>query len=168
MQHPPDPASIANRPLLIDERCETLVIGASQAGLAAAIEAAQQGQAVILVDENPVPAATMGDDIPHLWGGAFNAGVETRLGTDGRPAIDRPSGLDNLVLASLSSIGFGLSPTPGHAVRDLMVDSARQVANLSSFALSRFVHLEPDWKERQGWKPSGATVLNTPIAETSD
>ncbi len=70
---------------------------------------------------------------------------------DGRPVIDRPAGFDNLVIASLSSIGFGLSPATGHAVRDLVVDGACGFADLSSFALSRFDQLEPDWRERQGW-----------------
>ena len=71
---------------------------------------------------------------------------------DGRPVIDRPAGFDNLVLASLSSIGFGLSPATGHAVRDLVVDGACSFADLSSFALSRFDQLEPDWQDLQGWR----------------
>ncbi len=70
---------------------------------------------------------------------------------DGRPVIDRPAGFDNLVIASLSSIGFGLSPATGHAVRDLVVDGVCGFADLSTFALSRFDHLEPDWREQQGW-----------------
>jgi sarcosine oxidase subunit beta len=70
---------------------------------------------------------------------------------DGRPVIDRPAGFENLVIASLSSIGFGLSPATGHAVRDLVVDGVCGFADLSTFALSRFDRLEPDWRERQGW-----------------
>jgi thioredoxin reductase len=102
----PDPVSIADRPLPIDERTHTLIIGAGPAGLAAAMESVRQGHATVLVDENPVAAATMGDDIPLLWGGAqtgatrnraamleafiasdpaiaaaFDAGVDVRLGT---------------------------------------------------------------------------------------
>ena len=71
---------------------------------------------------------------------------------DGRPVIDRPAGFDNLLVASLSSIGFGLSPATGHAVRDLVVEGACGFADLSTFALSRFDGLEPDWQDRQGWR----------------
>jgi sarcosine oxidase subunit beta len=72
---------------------------------------------------------------------------------DGRPVIERMTAPDNLVIASLSSIGFGLSPATGHAVRDLVVDGACSFADLSSFSLSRFARLEPDWIDLQGWRP---------------
>jgi sarcosine oxidase subunit beta len=73
---------------------------------------------------------------------------------DGRPVIDRPAPYQNVVLASLSSIGFGLSPATGHAVRDLVMDGVCSFADISSFALSRFDGLEPDWQDRQGWRPA--------------
>jgi sarcosine oxidase subunit beta len=73
---------------------------------------------------------------------------------DGRPIIDRPAPYENVVLASLSSIGFGLSPATGHAVRDLVMDGACSFADISSFALSRFDGLEPDWQDLQGWRPA--------------
>ena len=101
-----DPASIAGSQLPIEERTPLLVIGAGPAGLAAALAAAEAGEAVILVDENPIPAETMADDVPHYFGGrvtgaarnraamteayiasdpqiekAFDAGVDLRLGT---------------------------------------------------------------------------------------
>jgi sarcosine oxidase subunit beta len=72
---------------------------------------------------------------------------------DGRPIIDRPPAFQNLVLASLSSIGFGLSPATGHAVRDLVVDGTCGFADLGTFTLDRFDQLEPDWQTRQGWLP---------------
>lgn len=102
----PDPKSIAGKPLHVDERCQVLVIGAGPAGLAAAIAAARYGLAVVLVDENPVPYATMGEEVPLHYGqgmaavannrnammetfitsgpqieAAFEAGVDVRLGT---------------------------------------------------------------------------------------
>ncbi len=100
-----DPCSIAGATLPIAERAALLVVGAGPAGLAAAIAAARAGIATVLVDENPVPAETMGDDVPLFFGGrmtgavrnqgamieafvssdpalaeAFDAGVDVRLG----------------------------------------------------------------------------------------
>jgi thioredoxin reductase len=83
-----------------------VVVGAGAAGIAAAVAAAKAGETVLLVDENPLPAALMGTDVPLFYGGrmtgavqnparmveqllagnpgleaAFEAGVEVRLGT---------------------------------------------------------------------------------------
>jgi sarcosine oxidase subunit beta len=73
---------------------------------------------------------------------------------DGRPVIDRPAAMDNLTIASLSSVGFGLSPAAGRAVRDLVIDGACGFADLSMLTLSRFAGLEPDWPALRGWLPS--------------
>jgi sarcosine oxidase subunit beta len=73
---------------------------------------------------------------------------------DGRPIIDRPAALDNLTIATLSSVGFGLSPAAGHAIRDLALTGACSFADLSTLKLARFAHLEPDWRTLQGWLPS--------------
>ncbi len=101
----PDPFSVAGKTLPVREHVALLVIGAGPAGLAAAIEAAGRGLTVMVVDENPVPGATIGDDIPLMFGqrfsgaarnvtamtealvasepmiaAAFDAGVDVRLG----------------------------------------------------------------------------------------
>ena len=101
-----DPRSTANASLAVTERADLLVVGAGPAGLAAAITAARAGASVVLADENPIPAETMGDDIPLHFGQrmggavrngramteamlesepmlaeAFEAGVDVRLGT---------------------------------------------------------------------------------------
>ncbi len=101
-----DPASTAAARLPLPERTDLLVVGAGPAGLAAALEGRQRGLSVVLVDENPVPAETMAEDIPHFYGGrtsgaarnrnamleallaarpgletAIEAGVDVRLGT---------------------------------------------------------------------------------------
>ena len=73
---------------------------------------------------------------------------------DGRPIIDRPSAVENLTIATLSSVGFGLSPAAGRAIRDLVVTGTCGFADLSSLTLSRFASLQPDWAALQGWLPS--------------
>jgi sarcosine oxidase subunit beta len=81
------------------------------------------------------------------WAGV----VETT--PDGRPVLDR---LDNgITVATMSGVGFGLSPATGHAVRDLVIDGACSFADLSKLKLSRFGSVPPDWRERQGWLPTG-------------
>ena len=71
---------------------------------------------------------------------------------DGRPVIDHLPTAPNAIVATLSSIGFGLSPATGHAIRDLVVDGMCGFADLSTFRLERFAKLEPDWLTRQGWQ----------------
>jgi glycine/D-amino acid oxidase-like deaminating enzyme len=73
---------------------------------------------------------------------------------DGRPVIDRSTALENLTIATLSSVGFGLSPAAGHAIRDLVLTGACSFADLSTLTLARFAHLETDWRSLQGWLPS--------------
>lgn len=100
-----DPRSVAGKELHVEESCQLLVVGAGPAGLAAAIEGASRGLQVMLVDENPIPFATLGEDVPLHFGGAtsplarnrnammeafvssepmieqaFEAGVDVRLG----------------------------------------------------------------------------------------
>lgn len=83
-----------------------VVVGAGQAGIAAAHAAAAQGKTVLLIDEHPVPPSQMGNDTPYYFGGrmtgatqnsarmveqlfmtnpaleaAFDAGIDVRLGT---------------------------------------------------------------------------------------
>ncbi|MBB4864882.1 sarcosine oxidase subunit beta [Pseudomonas nitritireducens] len=79
---------------------------------------------------------------------------------DGRPVIDRPAALDNLTVATMSGVGFGLSPASGHAIRDLVLDRACSFTDLSTFSLSRFAQLEADWPSIQGWLPLPAPSAN--------
>ncbi|MER9083031.1 FAD-dependent oxidoreductase [Mesorhizobium sp. M0895] len=101
-----DEKSVAGKELIIQEQTQLLVLGAGPAGLSAAIEAARRGLSVVLIDENPVPFKTMGDEVPLHYGQgmsgvarnrnamieafvtsepliqvAFEAGVDVRLGT---------------------------------------------------------------------------------------
>ncbi len=75
---PHDPKSVAGKDLPVAERTQLLVIGAGPAGLAAAIEAAERGLSVVLVDENPVSITTMGDEVPLHFGQAMSAQARNR------------------------------------------------------------------------------------------
>lgn len=70
---------------------------------------------------------------------------------DGRPIIDRPADPGNVTVATMSGVGFGLSPASGHAIRDLVVDGACSFADIAKLGVARFTGLEPDWRERRGW-----------------
>ena len=72
---------------------------------------------------------------------------------DGRPVIERLAAPDNVTVATMSSVGFGLSPASGRAIRDLVVDGRCSFANLDKLKLDRFANLPRDWRERQGWVP---------------
>ena len=78
MPFEPDPKSIAGTELPLAERTDVLVIGAGPAGLAAALQAVSDGRSVILVDENPVSAATMGENLPLHFGGGMTGAVRNR------------------------------------------------------------------------------------------
>ena len=88
--------------------------------------------------------------IIRSWGGI----IENT--PDGRPIIDRLDDPANVVLATLSSIGFGLSPATGHAIQQLVTDGACHCADLSTLRLSRFAALPDTWRDRQGWRPTRA------------
>ena len=55
---------------------ETVVVGAGLSGIAAAIDAAKAGAKVLLVDENPVSGALMGNDVPLYFGGRMTAATQ--------------------------------------------------------------------------------------------
>jgi thioredoxin reductase len=73
-----DPKSIAGKQLPVDATTQLLVVGAGPAGAAAALEAARLGVSVVLVEEDPVPATAMGDDIPLHYGQRFGAAARNR------------------------------------------------------------------------------------------
>ena len=79
------------------------------------------------------------------WGGI----VENT--PDGRPILDRLEDPGNVVVASMSSVGFGLSPATGRALSQLVLQGFCDFADLSQLKLSRFGNLPLDWRSRQGW-----------------
>ena len=59
-----------------ETRYDVVVVGAGPTGIAAAIDAAQTGVSVLLVDENPVSGALMGNDVPLYFGGRMTAATQ--------------------------------------------------------------------------------------------
>jgi sarcosine oxidase subunit beta len=72
---------------------------------------------------------------------------------DGRPVIDRLADPDNVILATMSSVGFGLSPASGRAIMELALHGACRFADLAPLALARFKGLPVDWRAQKGWVP---------------
>ena len=60
-----------------EARYDVVVIGAGPSGIAAALAAVGEGKSVLLVDENPVPGAAMGSDVPLYFGGRMTAAKHT-------------------------------------------------------------------------------------------
>ncbi len=71
---------------------------------------------------------------------------------DGRPIIDRLTHPENVTIATMSGVGFGLSPASGHAIRDLVIDGQVSFTEIDKLALSRFADLAPDWRSQRGWE----------------
>ncbi|MBI1775993.1 MAG: FAD-binding oxidoreductase [Proteobacteria bacterium] len=90
--------------------------------------------------------------IIRSWGGI----VENT--PDGRPVIDRLQDPSNAVLATMSSVGFGLSPATGRVIMELVRDGGCSFANLTPISLARFRGLPADWRERLGWIPVPMTM----------
>lgn len=71
---------------------------------------------------------------------------------DGRPILERQADPSNLVLATMSSVGFGLSPATGRALAQLVTQGHCDFADLSQLTLGRFGNLPLDWRARYGWE----------------
>ena len=72
---------------------------------------------------------------------------------DGRPILDRLDNPGNLVIATMSSVGFGLSPASGRALMQLSTQGHCDFADLRQLKLSRFDDLADDWQAQNGWAP---------------
>lgn len=59
-----------------EARYDVVVVGAGPSGIAAALEAKQAGASVLLIDENPVSGALMGNDLPLYFGGRMTAATQ--------------------------------------------------------------------------------------------
>jgi len=70
---------------------------------------------------------------------------------DGRPILDRLSSPANVTIATLSSVGFGLSPASGRAIADLVTTGTCSFADVGKLSLNRFANLPSDWRETLAW-----------------
>ena len=52
----------------------------------------------------------------------------------------------NVVIASMSSVGFGLSPATGRALAQLVTEGARDFTDLSQMKLARLGNLPTGWR----------------------
>jgi NADPH-dependent 2,4-dienoyl-CoA reductase/sulfur reductase-like enzyme len=59
-----------------EARYDVIVVGAGPSGIAAAMDAVKAGASVLLVDENPVSGALMGNDVPLYFGGRMTAATQ--------------------------------------------------------------------------------------------
>jgi thioredoxin reductase len=73
-----DAYSIAGKFTPPEQRFDVVVVGAGSAGAQAAIDAAQGGASVLLVDENPVAPGLIGLDVPLYYGGRATAAVQNQ------------------------------------------------------------------------------------------
>ncbi len=71
---------------------------------------------------------------------------------DGRPVLDRLSAPDNVTVATMSSVGFGLSPATGRAVADLVTTGACSFTDIAKLGIGRFAGLPADWRAARGWQ----------------
>ncbi len=106
-----DPRSTANASLAVAEHTDLLVVGAGPAGIAAALAGAEHGLRVVLVDENPVPPAIMGDDIPLHYGQRMSGAVRNRTAMIEAMLASQPALADAIeagVDVRLGTIAWGL------------------------------------------------------------
>lgn len=80
---------------------------------------------------------------------------------DGRPILQRLEDPSNVVVATMSSVGFGLSPASGHALAELVIEGRCSFADLIWLGLDRFRDLDPAWRQQAGWvaSPGGAREM---------
>jgi thioredoxin reductase len=108
-----DYASVAGKQPPIDESTDLLIVGAGPAGVSAALTAAGGGVRVTLVDENPVPLQTMGEDVPLHFGGRMAPSVANRNAVlesilEARPQL--AEAIDAGVDVRLGTAAWGLFP----------------------------------------------------------
>src|SRR2546425_1124943 len=103
-----DPRSIAGKAPRPERHVAVVVVGGGAAGVAAAVEAAEAGVEVLLVDENPVDNDTMAMDVPLYFGQRMQPSVRNRALMLERVVESNPA------LASAYDAGVVGQPRPAH------------------------------------------------------
>ncbi len=99
-----DPHALNGKLPVAEVRYDVVVIGAGPSGIAAALAAAGGGKSVLLIDENPMPGAAMGNDVPLYFGGRMTAAtlnpermVETLFGSEPQLEAAMEAGVELLL-----------------------------------------------------------------------
>ena len=108
-----DPTSLAGKTFPLRAVFDHAVIGGGEAGIAAALAAATDGQSVILLDEQPLDPGLIGLDIPFLFGGRLGAAVQQPARMEERVVAARP-GLERALEAGVE-VALGVSVWGGFA-----------------------------------------------------
>jgi len=87
----PDPTSIAGKAFPLRGTFDHVVVGAGEAGIAAARAAAASGATTLLVDEHPLDPGLFGLDIPYLFGTRFDAAILNAARMEERIVAARPA-----------------------------------------------------------------------------
>ena len=106
----PDPTSIAGKAFPLRGAFDHIVVGAGEAGIAAARAAAAAGAKTLLVDEHPLDPGLFGLDIPYLFGARFDAAVLNAARMEERIVAARPSlmlAIDEGVEVALGTAAWG-------------------------------------------------------------
>lgn len=116
-----------------EARFDVVVIGAGPSGIAAALDAAKAGASVLLVDENPVSGALMGNDVPLYFGGRMTAATQNSERMleaifMSMPALETAmeAGVELLLGTTAWGVyrnGYGVATLPDHVVG--LADSER-------------------------------------------
>ncbi len=71
-----DPHAIDGKFPAPEQKFDVVVIGAGTSGSQAALKAVEAGHRVLLIDENPVSGALIGNDVPWFFGGRVTTAVQ--------------------------------------------------------------------------------------------
>ena len=88
------------------------------------------------------------DDVPIIR--SWSCVVEVT--PDGKPIIDVLDDPGNMLFATASSDGFGLSPVHGEVISELVMHGETTLP-IDGYRLSRFANLPVSWREDWGWTP---------------
>lgn len=135
----PDPTSIAGKAFPLRGDFDHVVVGAGDAGIAAARGTAATGARTLLVDEHPLDPGLFGLDIPYLFGARFDAAILNAARMEERIVAARPglvAAMEEGVEVALGTAawgGFVKGPASRALARPLLGLADRSEAWLVAF-----------------------------------